>query len=176
MIEAISPEVNPVPPWIVNVAMILLTALVGLGSKYILSLRQAVKDREARLVRIEDNIKSMALVTTPLFTVMQEKLIKELTHFHTPEMDALLVKVGPPNVLTIEERERLATMLQERTKDLNGEISPNERDAATIFPIIMKRAAEEQSTLQVARRNKLKPMGLTEVVVVTDSTPKGDKP
>lgn len=109
--------------------------------------RTAVEQEAARLrARVEDLELQLALVkqsVLPISTAFQTLLIKELTHYHTEEMDALLVKIGPPNILTPEEIVRLHVMLIERTQDMHELISDSERDAAAIFPIVMKRAKAE---------------------------------
>jgi len=105
---------------------------------------QAKAKREAAEKRIDALEMKLALVTqsvTPISAAIQAILIKELTHTHKVEMDALLVKVGPPNVLTPEEELRLAAMLKERSKD--PDIPRSERDAAEILPAIIRRAEAE---------------------------------
>lgn len=111
------------------------------------------------VVRITELEQKLALVNQaviPISTAFQAILIKELTHYHTPEMDALLVKVGPPITLTPEEEARLAVLLEERTRDMGPQISESERDAATILPAVMKRAREESESLEHDEAFKLK--------------------
>jgi hypothetical protein len=172
-----TPDINPAPPWIINVGMMLLTAAVGAGITVLFNMRTSALVREKRLVAMETKLALVDAAVIPIATAMQAILIKELTHFHTPEMDDLLIKVGPPNTLTEDEQARLIVMLQERTKDLGEEISPSERDAAFIFPIVMKRAAAEQSTLKSATDLKmLRFLALTEVIVVPGAQLDGPKP
>lgn len=83
----------------------------------------------------------------PITTAFQALLIKNLTHFHTPVMDALMVKVGPPNTLTTEESEQLARLLEEREADMDGEIPESERIAARILPGVMTLAKMEQEAI-----------------------------
>lgn len=98
--------------------------------------------------RMEDVEKQLALVSqavVPISTAFQAILVKELTHFHTPAMDALLRKLGPPYTLTLEEEVELAAALQQRMKDMAVEISDSERDAAQMLPLVMKRVRTEVS-------------------------------
>ena len=102
----------------------------------------------------------------PISTAFQAILIKELTHFHTPEMDALMAKIGPPNTLTVVEQERLAVLLNERMKDMGPLISDSERDAARILPAIMKRAKIEQNVITGAEETKVSLVSVAMVVGV----------
>jgi hypothetical protein len=93
-----------------------------------------------RVLDMEKQLGMLNQAVLPISTAFQAILIKELTHYHTPEMDALMVKIGPPNILTDDEMARLVIMLEERTRDMGSEISDSERDAATMLPLVMKRA------------------------------------
>ncbi len=93
-----------------------------------------------RVYELERQLSLLGAQVLPLSAAFQAVLVKELTHFHTPEMDALLLKLGPPNIITNEEMEKLIVMLQERERDLGDDISESERDAAHILPIVAKRA------------------------------------
>jgi len=86
----------------------------------------------------------------PISTAFQAILVQKLTHFHTPEMDALMVKLGPPSTLTFEEEERLAVMLREREKEVDPQISPEEKDAAHMLPMVMRMVKYEQEKLAEA--------------------------
>jgi hypothetical protein len=103
---------------------------------------EAVK---ARLASAEAQLARIDQVVVPINTMMQAMLVRELTHPHTPEMDALMVKLGPPNTLTEQENARLLVLLDERSKDMGREAS--ERAAAAIMPVIMKRAQAEQDLI-----------------------------
>lgn len=100
-----------------------------------------------RVNDLERQLASVSQAVVPISTAFQAILIKELTHFHTPVMDALMVKVGPPNILTEEEEIQLAHALEERTRDMGTEISDSERDAAVMLPMVMKRAKIEAEEL-----------------------------
>ena len=79
---------------------------------------------------------------TPISAAFQAVLIKQLTHFHTPEMDALLEKLEPTNRLEPDESERLAKLLQLRATELNGRIDESEREAALMLPMVMNRVKQ----------------------------------
>jgi len=112
----------------------------------------------ALMLRVDTLDKQLALVghdVVPLSAAMQALLIKELTHFHTPTMDALMAKLGPPSTLTDAEETELLLLLKEREIDMGDLISDSERDAAHILPAVIRRAkaealalAETQPTLQ----------------------------
>lgn len=101
-----------------------------------------------RIVELEKQAASIQQTVLPLSTAFQAMLVKELTHMHTPEMDALLVKLGPPYLLTPIEEGRLADLLLQRVTDLSPEISEGERDAALIMPYVMKRVRAEALQLK----------------------------
>jgi hypothetical protein len=158
MEELVIFEVNPVSPWVINTAMAIMSACLGfLGNRYFVRRKeikadaQAVaEDKKATLSRITELESKLALVNAavvPISTAFQAILIKELTHFHTPEMDALMVKIGPPNTLNPTDEKRLEVMLKDRMDDMGPEISDRERGAAMILPEVMKRARAEQDAL-----------------------------
>lgn len=128
------------------------------GVKKVEQEKQAVVDEARRLASehqvlmnrvrdLETQLVSVTQTVLPLSTAFQAILVKELTHYHTPVMDKLMEKIGPPNTLTVEEQQHLITLLEERTRDLNGRISESERDAAVMLPLVMKRARAEQEAL-----------------------------
>ena len=83
----------------------------------------------------------------PLNIALQTVLVQELTHFHTPAVDALLAKLGPPFALTEEEEAELLEAMQQREHDMGDMISENERDAAHMLPFIIKRIKREQHAM-----------------------------
>lgn len=158
-----------------SVAVAIVSALLGLLSAWVL-FRRANQIREADriatghiklLERVADLEGKLALVNQaviPISTAFQAILIKELTHYHTPEMDGLMTKIGPPNLLTPAEELRLAILLEERTRDMDVQISDSERDAALILPAVMKRARAEAEVLIGAEALKLKLVTVAAVV------------
>ncbi len=92
-----------------------------------------------RIVELEKQLSLVSQAVVPISVAFQAILVKELTHFHTPEMDALMAKLGPPFVLTPSEGARLMVLLDERQRDMNDQISDRERDAALMLPMVMKR-------------------------------------
>jgi hypothetical protein len=106
---------------------------------------QKLVDRITELERQQSVLGSTVL---PISTAFQAILIKELTHFHTPEMDALMVKMGPPYTLTLDEERRLVRLLNARQEDMHEDISDSERDAALMLPLLMKRVKNETATLK----------------------------
>jgi hypothetical protein len=88
----------------------------------------------------------IALLTqqvSTLWTAAQAILIKQMTRYHAPEMDALMKKIGPPFILTAVEEHRLYVLLEERARDMGEQIDASERDAAAMLPLIIRRVREE---------------------------------
>ena len=120
---------------------------------------EAVK---ARLAATELQLALIGQTVTPIYTVIQQMLARELTHSHKPEMDALLLKAMSPVIMTTAEEKRLRILLEETTKDMDPRISERERGAAAIFPEVRERAKAEQRG--VAQNSKT----LISVVSVVD--------
>jgi hypothetical protein len=160
-------QVNPVPPILINVALLALSACLGfLAQRYFAGRKETREDTQkvaeehkttvARIAELETKLALVNAAVVPISTAFQAILIKELTHFHTPEMDALMVRVGPPTTLTPEEEARLAVMLKERMDDMGPDISDSERGAAMILPEVMKRARAEQQVLSTVEAPQVK--------------------
>lgn len=98
----------------------------------------------ARVSDMELQLSAVKQTVLPISAAFQAILIKELTHFHTPRMDELMTKIGPPNELTAEELQELAGLLEERAVDMDGRINDSERDAAIMLPMVIKRVQNEQ--------------------------------
>jgi len=141
-----------------SVALLLLGALLTfLATKYWkhrdaedLAVRQKAAAHDAvvnRLVEVERQLALVGQAVLPISTAFQAILIKELTHMHTPRMDELLAKIGPPSTLTEKEETELADGLAQRAMDMGDMISASERDAALILPLVIKRAKAESAAL-----------------------------
>jgi len=100
-----------------------------------------------RVVELEAQTRLLGQQVLPIWTASQAILIKELTHFHTPIMDKLLLKLGPPFILTESEEVQLNECLVERTKDMSAEISDSERNAAHLLPLLIPRARSESEAM-----------------------------
>jgi len=131
-----------------------LSFLVGLFWYRLNSARTAREKLQteyvALMLRVDTLDKQLALVghdVVPLSAAMQALLIKELTHFHTPKMDSLMAKLGPPSTLTDAEETELLLLLKEREIDMGDLISDSERDAAHILPAVIRRAKAEAIAL-----------------------------
>lgn len=130
----------------------------------------------ARVTELEALRRVDAQTMTPIVTAFQSLLVKQLTHADKPEMDDLMVKLGPPDILTDEERARLHVMLEGRSRSMEPGITEAERDAAKILPAVMKMATEEQANLRsVDAAMDLKLITIVSVVDVNTAPPK-DQP
>ena len=171
------PSQIPVPEetWINSIAI----AFLGGGISLLIALllfylsgrqkaAQALASANLKLVdRVTDLERQLTSVTqqvVPISAAFQAILIKELTHFHTPEMDALMLKIGPPFTLTDGEAARLGVMLAERQRDMNDQISDSERDAAQMLPMVIKRVLADRE------RTGLEAEPLVRILVVEQST------
>jgi hypothetical protein len=130
-----------------------ILVVVGAGVGYFfnrLSRRQdsrmASENRlQARVSELERQNSLVTQAIVPISAAFQAILIKELTHFHTPRMDMLLAKVGPPNELSTDEEDELRVLLIHREQDMSNEITDSERDAARMLPMVIRRARIESS-------------------------------
>ena len=92
---------------------------------------------------LRSQLRTIHQAVIPLNLAIQNVLVKELTHFHTPVLDGLMAKLGPPFMLTDEEEAELLRLLTERERDMGESISPAERDAAKILPVIIRRVRRD---------------------------------
>ena len=102
------------------------------------------------VAELKSQLGLVSQVVTPINQAMQALLIRELTHFHTPELDMLMAKLPPDGVLTAKEEERIAVLLKEREQELNGRIPESEREAAHILPYVIKRVKAEKENIDDA--------------------------
>lgn len=98
-----------------------------------------------RITELERQLAVIGQTVQPISTAFQALLIKQLTHFHTPELDALLVKLGPPYGLSPDEETRIAELLDQRTRDMGELIDDSERDAAHMLPYVIRRVRTESA-------------------------------
>jgi hypothetical protein len=99
--------------------------------------------RDDRITALQTQLAVISAAVVPISTAFQSILIKELTHYHTPELDELMKRIGPPCTLSDIETKRLEVLLRERERDPDVKIPESERDAATMLPLVMKRATAE---------------------------------
>ena len=134
-------------PWANSIGLLLIgAALTFIAARYWFQRNQAIIsaqlikiEHDKLLTRVADIERDNALVkaaVVPITTAFQALLIKELTHFHTPIMDALMLKIGPPNTLTAEEQQQLSELLAQRAVDMADSIPESEREAALICPLL----------------------------------------
>lgn len=150
-----------------SVGLILLAAIVGLFITWYWRVRDArIKQAEKAsletqrkaeelaaanvtlLKRVDDLEKQLGLVgqaVVPLSAAFQAILVRELTHLHAPQLDALLARIGPPSALDPEEEAELFRLLKERAEAEDEEVPELERDAAVMLPLVMKRVKVEMA-------------------------------
>lgn len=133
-----------------NLGMAVVTSIIAavlavVGSLYLARRREAAhKDERVRALELQIAVLSQQV--SPLWTAAQAILVKQLTHYHTPELDALMLKIHP-FTLTATEEARLYILLEARTRDVGSLIDSSERDAATMLPLVMARVRAEQHLL-----------------------------
>jgi hypothetical protein len=96
---------------------------------------------------LKTNIRLINLSRSEAF---QAQLIEKLTHHHTPVIDALMAKVGPPNVLTQKEDRALTDELIKRASD--PAIDDEERLAAVLLPGVMVLVKMDQKEIENMRK------------------------
>ena len=95
---------------------------------------EAVVKQNEEIALLRQQLAVLTATATPLTAAYQAMLIAKLTHFHTPAMDSLMLKLGPPSTLTAAEEIGLAQALRERVSDMGPEIDEAERTAARLLP------------------------------------------
>jgi hypothetical protein len=131
-----------------------LTAIFSFTAALYWAKRKATQDKAAitvaedaalhlRVIELESKLGILTQTIQPITAAFQAVLIKQLTHYHTPKLDALLAKIGPPSVLTRADEVELAMELDKRTKDMGASINASERLAATMLPFVMSRVRHE---------------------------------
>jgi hypothetical protein len=91
-----------------------------------------------RVAKVENQLALLSQAVVPLNSAFQDHLVKMLTHHHTPRVDLLLSKLKNVGSMTENETEELRVALQERTIDMGGQITPEERIAANILADVVK--------------------------------------
>ena len=146
--------INPVSPFVVNTAITVLGGICSIIIACLLYYLRVKSDAAKMLaeanVKLVDRVGALEIklsglnqAVVPISAAFQAILIKELTHFHTPEMDGLMTKLTP-FTLTDDESERLAELLVERQRNMNDQISDSERDAAQMLPMVIKRVQADR--------------------------------
>jgi hypothetical protein len=118
----------------------------GVVSFFVTSYWDRKKNRtaqDAKIAALELQIGVLGSQVLPISEVFRSMLIKQLTHYHTPILDALLKKLEDKTITEAEEVEMNAA-LKQRTLDMDAEISDSERDAAHMLPMLNRRIKEEE--------------------------------
>jgi hypothetical protein len=133
-----------------------VTLLAGSGAGYFFTRMSKRQDNQSseriadrlRIVELERQVALVGQAIVPISAAFQAILIKELTHIHTPVLDRLLEKVGPPSTLTTEDQINLEKELTLRANDMSTDIPDGERDAALMLPMVIRRAQRETALPQ----------------------------
>jgi hypothetical protein len=95
--------------------------------------------RDLRMAELESKFAVLSQAVVPISAAFQAVLVKQLTHLHTPVLDALLIKLGPPNILTDEDETILVQELHKRISEIDDQVDEYERDAARMLPMVIRR-------------------------------------
>lgn len=161
-------------------ALVVVTAVFAFIAAMYWNSRKKVDDEKIRIEsdaakmrdEIDDLKRQIAVLNIPVKQMneaFQAMLIKQLTHFHTPELDILLAKIGPPMTLDEGELYRLQVLLRARERDMGSLINESERDAARMLPLVMKRVLSDQE-------HPITPLDLVVVAVPKDAAEKAPEP
>jgi hypothetical protein len=126
-----------------SIGIVVLTALLSFAAAVYWHNKRQGEKRDDEIADLKRQMAILQIPVQQMNAAFQAMLVKQLTHFHTRELDELLKKLGPPMVLTADDRARLTILLQEREADVDGQIDDSERDAAHMLPMVMKRVADE---------------------------------
>jgi hypothetical protein len=129
--------------FVLVVLSVVLTATTAIFATNFYNRRQMDAARDLRIVEIEKQIALISASVVPISTAFEAVLIKQLTHLHTPRLDDLMTRIGPPSSLLPAEVDEMADLLRERAIDMGDRICDSERDAAVMLPLVMKRARIE---------------------------------
>jgi hypothetical protein len=130
---------------------VLTAALIWLGTAY-WRLRTAREDKakalaltaedvQKQLGEFRNQLQLLGQAVQPITAAMSAVLVKSLTHFHKPKVDALLAKVGPPCTLSLREEHDLACEMQTVMSDVS--IPDLERNSARLLLLIVERSRLE---------------------------------
>lgn len=136
--------------WFAPALLVILGALSTLGATIFMrhrdadnaAIKEVEKQREllqGRVAELETQQRVMASSMMPISAAFQQILVKDLTHFHELRTDELLVKIGPPYILTDKEERELAAALEKRISEAGAMMPDSELDAARMLPMVIKR-------------------------------------
>lgn len=97
------------------------------------SAKKAVVKRDEQIQELQRQMAVLQAESIPVQAAFQAMLIAKLTHLHTPRVDELLKKLGPPVMISDEEMAELRAALEERIVAVDARIDKEERIAAKIL-------------------------------------------
>jgi len=108
---------------------------------------------------LKERLAALDAEVMPISTAFTQVLVAKLTHMHTPELDALLAKIGPPFTLSTDEEASMYVLLHKRQIEVDDLIDSEERDAAAILGAahgaLIRMSRAEQEHIAVAGAVKL---------------------
>lgn len=104
-------------------------------------LAEVARAQDKRIQELEKNLAVLTETVRPFWSAAVANLVAELKHPHTPELDDLLARVGPPSDLSDKEMKRAERLLLEVAQDTT--LPASERGAAFILPTVIARATAE---------------------------------
>ena len=136
---------TPTLPYIVvSIGLMLVGSIITWFFTQAKANKDAKSKQDDRITELERQLGIVGAQVAPFNTAFQSMLIKQLTHAHTPYQDALMQKLGeagvPPTITPQEEVELLAVLKQIAN---DPSVPDDERDAATILPIQMRRVKRD---------------------------------
>lgn len=132
---------------LLSVACVFLFLLVVIISKRLKDVQttdEGMAERLKNIARLRSKVEILTAAAIPIHEAYQAVLTTKLSHSHTPDMDKLLAKLGPPNTLTPEEITQLEIGLAARMQDYGDMIDEAERITAKILPDVVRLAEIEK--------------------------------
>ena len=101
----------------------------------------------ARIAEHDRQIAIMSTQVSPLWATVQKVISEELHHPHAQyaEMDLLLEKLEDL-IITPTERQRLKILLQQRSEDMDSNITESQRKSAKLMIDVMDKVVQEANS------------------------------
>lgn len=130
------------------------------------ALIQEIKELHVELQTLKEHYIEIKAQVVPMWTAVQARLIKDLTHPHPQfkKPDALLAKLLNLEI-TESERDQLNVMMDERIVSDDPEVSDDEKSSARILKDVMQKVVNEDLLI---KENKLLKDVQKETIAIPD--------